>query len=1396
MEPVGLAVGVVGLAGLFSSCLEAVEKIDSYRHAGRESRFLDAQLKAEQYRFKYWGEAVGINNCTLSEKHHPALDDADVSSAVEDLLSSVREFCAALEDPMNTPAGSGEDPPSIKPPQSRLRGPMQSRWRKTVWTLHGKTKQTNNVQYFSSLVHTLYSVVSPDTAGFAEPKPVSRTNSLEQVNKTPSNGESYAAEIRAFLQKEEEHMRAETKRNLSEWLGSPSPNDVYNDSIDKRLETTCEWMLHRPEFAEWYRPSNGPNLLWINGPAGFGKTILCAKLAQEISSTSEEPVAHFFLSSKFVGRDDPFLAIRSWLATVTLQSSAALNVISKRYLLRDEQVATRASILPLFREVITAVPHCKFILDGLDECTGINGDLTGDTNSVTRFLKELGQMVADTTAKVLVVSRNELVIRHGLGLFSGFQEYAIQLQDVRPDILTYSTSIVNSKLPNKDESKRAGISLAMANRCQGQFQWLRMQGGLLRKGRNRKQLERDIDETPAGLHSLYDRDWDRINALRNEERERALSLLRWTAFSMRPLTVFEITEAVLVTGDCADFPVDELPDSIDEAYVESEILGLCGSLIEVRVPASDHKIDASVEIPGSADNPPVDVDASAEDLISDLQALSTCREDSRLSMTTGVKELHLTHFSVREYLLSKFYSRGTSLLVNQRAENMLIAKLCLCYINYSSAWHDQPSIERNQGQMLRDYAATSWYQHSHAAEPVDSELKDAMNSFFNRKGPTWNAWREYLERNAEEDAPSSKIPKGAGPLQYACYLRLKTIVSYLLHDCHTDPNEYSGLDCAALLIACREADEEVVRMLLDFGSEVNVLDGDEYTPLYWASDSSHVGVVKMLLDKGADLNMTSQSTSLTPLHQASYRGNVEILQLLLSKGADVNAPEIGGWTPLLIATDHGHHAAVKLLLDEGGNLAACNVSRWTSLHVAALRGYSDIVDLFLSQGADITTCTEKDWTPLHAALHNNHSQVAQMLIDKAADINACTQERWTPLHIASYSGYSDMVQLLLEKGADFDTCNTDGWTPLHLASFNGHLKPVQLLLGRGANLNALNPGKSTPLYLASSHGHTEVVKFLLRQGADIYLCTRKGWTSMRGEAHKGHFKLAQLLYEKAAETTTYAQYSWTPLYVAIDASCLEVVQLFLDSDADIEFRDTRGRTALMIAAMSENLDVLKLLLERDADEAAKDFGGRTALSYAAECGHLVLVRFLCIEGDSDPTEKDNLGRTALFHACQQGRNTIVDALLTVLTEKREVIDWRDHYGSSPLSIAARNGHLEAVKSLLATKVIAIGSGDQFGRTAIWWATNQGHVEVLRLLVQEEQQRDLGKSDVESLGTSASFSGEVLGWCDICCFSLLRTSGYYHCPTCNAGDFDICSDCFSLGGRCLDSSHELDLRQRA
>ncbi|EXL70875.1 hypothetical protein FOPG_13306 [Fusarium oxysporum f. sp. conglutinans race 2 54008] len=677
MEPVGLAVGLVGL---FSTCMDVVQRFDSYRTAGRDSRQLDAQLNATMHLFEKWGEGVGIGNGELSDDHHPDLDNPRTYAVVQGLLNSIKDFSSTSNEP-SSPKGLQKTPSFPLSGDPSTHGSKISRWQKTTWALRGKLKQTSHVQALASLVSDLYNVVSPDTAS-TSPKALTRNPSFKDLSINPSE-QPYAVDIRELLRKIEEEMEAEKIRDLHLWLGAPPPNDVFNDSNDKRVQETCEWMLHRNEFIEWQKPSSSSKLLWIKGPAGFGKTVLCARIVQELERTAQEPVAYFFLSSRYDGRDDPFSAIRAWLTMMIQRSPAARDIVTKTRLSQHEPLASQATILRAFRELIGGVPGCILVLDGLDECTRMTNT---DTKSVPHFLQELRIAITNTTTKILISSRGDPVIQQGISDFTGYSEYTIIPDDVGPDLMAYSSELVKAKLPNKDEPTRASIAQKMKTRSEGQFQWVKLQEGSLRKGRSRKQLEREIDETPSGLDSLYDREWNRINTMGDSDKERALSLLRWTAFALRPLTVYEITEAVLLTEDMDELPVDEMPDCVDQDYVDSMILELCGSLIEVRHVSSSESIEH-----------PERIQESEEDSV-------------------GFQEVHLSHFSVKEYLLLKtFPGTGTLLsgeklrVVNERIHENTLAKHILRFIGFPEAWEN--FLDNDQEATWRSTAGAQYVLH-------------------------------------------------------------------------------------------------------------------------------------------------------------------------------------------------------------------------------------------------------------------------------------------------------------------------------------------------------------------------------------------------------------------------------------------------------------------------------------------------------------------------------------------------------------------------------------------------------------------------------------------------------------------------------------------------------------
>ena len=76
-----------------------------------------------------------------------------------------------------------------------------------------------------------------------------------------------------------------------------------------------------------------------------------------------------------------------------------------------------------------------------------------------------------------------------------------------------------------------------------------------------------------------------------------------------------------------------------------------------------------------------------------------------------------------------------------------------------------------------------------------------------------------------------------------------------------------------------------VKRLIEEGANVNAVDEDGMTALYWASRWGYSEIVKMLIEKGADVNVVDEYFRETALHKASHYGYSKIVKMLIEVGA-------------------------------------------------------------------------------------------------------------------------------------------------------------------------------------------------------------------------------------------------------------------------------------------------------------------------------------------------------------------------------------------------------------------------------------------------------------------------------------------------------------------------------
>jgi len=163
MEPVGLVIGIAGLAGLFSTCLEALDKFDSYRDFGTDLRHLATQFEADKLRFEKWGQAVGVQQDQALD-HHEALDDLQIRRTIDNLLSSIKQIGSNADDALLgvDTRTTWNNLLSRNQAQPHRSGPSDSKRSRLNWALRDKAKRVVQVEQFGKLVQSLYNLVPPD----------------------------------------------------------------------------------------------------------------------------------------------------------------------------------------------------------------------------------------------------------------------------------------------------------------------------------------------------------------------------------------------------------------------------------------------------------------------------------------------------------------------------------------------------------------------------------------------------------------------------------------------------------------------------------------------------------------------------------------------------------------------------------------------------------------------------------------------------------------------------------------------------------------------------------------------------------------------------------------------------------------------------------------------------------------------------------------------------------------------------------------------------------------------------------------------------------------------------------------------------------------------------------
>lgn len=150
----------------------------------------------------------------------------------------------------------------------------------------------------------------------------------------------------------------------------------------------------------------------------------------------------------------------------------------------------------------------------------------------------------------------------------------------------------------------------------------------------------------------------------------------------------------------------------------------------------------------------------------------------------------------------------------------------------------------------------------------------------------------------------------------------------------------------------------------------------------------HIEAIKMLLDFGANINESNNCGS-NPLHHAISSGEKEVVKLLLQKGANIN-PEYGfiGQPTLHLAILHKDIELIKLLIENGADIHALDNFGQTPLHLTVANDENiELTKLLVSHGADINRLSGFELTPLDDAYSEKSMLTIKYLMDIGSIFN-------------------------------------------------------------------------------------------------------------------------------------------------------------------------------------------------------------------------------------------------------------------------------------------------------------------------------------------------------------------------------------------------------------------------
>ncbi len=456
--------------------------------------------------------------------------------------------------------------------------------------------------------------------------------------------------------------------------------------------------MDKPEFVSW-KQSEESSLLWIQGSAGQGKTILAKFLLGHLETTIAKAKGTLIIYYFFYEQDASLRNIGSALRALIRQLLTARDVetfgaISEKVDFDDSQI-DEVGLWDVLERLLTApmLNEVFCVVDALDELpdTKLREELIVFFRKLTAASRTKPSL---SVLKTLVVSRPTIDIGNQLG-----QSPIIGLKANPHDLQAFIHHELAFLHDQRDDEQHATAVKMLIDRSGQTFLWISLVVRRLKAAGvlTAAEIKTIISESPSELSEFYD---GIVTDIMQRDGDIPKKLLLWTVYWQRPLTLAELGEAISVQHDSI---------SIESTLEHRLLLG-----------KNKNNLSGAIGV--------------------------------IVNISDG-NEVHLAHQSVREFLVNSGHLASAEFCRGLRP-SLYLAKVCMLFLCFP----DSETELTNDGRMgfLR-YAAWNWHRHIDGDQDGIGSLSGLIARVIEPKSQVLLRWARVTASR-----PVSKMLRGAG----------------------------------------------------------------------------------------------------------------------------------------------------------------------------------------------------------------------------------------------------------------------------------------------------------------------------------------------------------------------------------------------------------------------------------------------------------------------------------------------------------------------------------------------------------------------------------------------------------------------------------------------------------